>query len=155
MSASHPLILQSLLGRLVDGEDTPAQAGDGLAALREDIRRDMEALLNTRRPHLSWPATMTELDGSILAYGIGDVAGRHFESTMEREAFCAEVALSIRRFDPRLRSVSVKLSEEARGRGVGLRIEAVVDADPVPLSLTFATQLDPALRRLSVEELPS
>lgn len=155
MPAADPLILLPLLDRLLEGDDPSAQAGDGLAALRENIRRDMEALLNTRRPPLSWPATMTELDGSILAYGIGDVAGRHFESAAEREAFCTEVASAIRRFDPRLRSVSVRLAEQTRGRGVGLRIEAVVDAEPLPLALTFATQLDPALRRLSVEELSS
>jgi hypothetical protein len=51
--------------------------------------------------------------------------------------------------------VSVRLTEESPGRGFGLVIEAVLDTDQLPLALTFGTKLDPALQRMSVEEILS
>jgi type VI secretion system protein ImpF len=155
MAIPHLPVLVPLLDRLLAGEGTLLATDGGVLALRENVRRDLEALLNTRRPSLSWPATMTELDGSILAYGIGDIAGRHFESVVERNAFCAEVSTAIARFDPRLKAVTVRLAEEAPGRGFGLVIEAILEAEPLVLPITFGTKLDPALRRMSVEEVVS
>jgi type VI secretion system protein ImpF len=155
MAISQLPSLVPLFVRLVAGEDALPTTGAGILALRESVRRDLEALLNTRRPPLSWPVALKELDGSILAYGIGDIAGRHFEAAAERSAFCTEVASAIARFDSRLKAVSVRLTEESPGRGFGLVIEAVLDTDQLPLALTFGTKLDPALQRMSVEEILS
>lgn len=155
MAISQLPSLVPLFVRIVAGEDALPTTGAGILALRESVRRDLESLLNTRRPRLSWPATMTELDGSILAYGIGDIAGRHFESAAERSAFCTEVAATIARFDTRLTAVAVRLTEKSPGLGFGLVIEAVLDTGQLPLALTFGTKLDPSLQRMSVEEILS
>lgn len=155
MAIPHLPGLVPLFDRLLAGEDALLTTDGGILALRESVRRDLEALLNTRRPRLSWPATMTELDGSILAYGIGDIAGRHFESVAERSTFCTEVAAAIARFDTRLKAVAVRLTEKSPGLGFGLVIEAVLETGQLALALTFGTKLDPSLQRMSVEEVPS
>ena len=61
-----PIVRQSLLDRLIDDEpDKIAETGlspaESIAALRRNVRRDLEALLNTRRRWRSWPESYSEL----------------------------------------------------------------------------------------------
>jgi type VI secretion system protein ImpF len=72
---TEPVAQLSLLDRLIDEEpdklrDPPLSSTESIAALRRSVRRDLEALLNTRRRWRSWPETYTELGVSPLGYGI-------------------------------------------------------------------------------------
>ncbi len=74
-------ILPSLLDRLSGNIDS--RNGDDLAQstaqLRQSVRRDVEKLLNTRWRCLHWPPDLTELDDSLVNYGIPDFSGAAFE----------------------------------------------------------------------------
>ena len=149
----------SLLDRLVDLNPTDAtdqnvSYTDSLAALREAVRRDLEALLNTRRAALEWPAQLRELGRSVVSYGVGDVSGQHMSDTTERERFRASVELAIRTFEPRFQSFSVTLDggNDEINRKLGLRIEALMHADPVPQSLIFNSVVEPSTQHFRVAE---
>lgn len=139
-----------MLDRLID--DAPDQerdpvlsAADTVAALRNSVRRDLEALLNARRRWRSWPAYMTQLATSPIGYGIPDFAAGTFGDAQRREELRQEIEAAVRRFEPRFLSVRVRLIE-AQDRleaTLRLRIEAVLHAEPAPEAVTFDTLVDP------------
>jgi type VI secretion system protein ImpF len=146
-----PARVQSpLLDRLIDDapdqqRDPPVSAGDSLVALRNSVRRDLEALLNARRRWRSWPAHMTQLATSPLGYGIPDFASGAFNEARRREELRSEIEETIRRFEPRFLSVRVHLvdTQERLETTLRLRIEAMLHAEPAPEAVTFDTLVDP------------
>ena len=72
-----------LLDRLLDDapdreHDVSMSATDSMMALRNSVRRDLEALLNARRRWRSWPAHLGQLATSPIGYGIPDFASGAF-----------------------------------------------------------------------------
>ena len=119
--------------------------GEALAMLRRSVRRDIEALLNARRRWRSWPLDLAELNVSPLNYGIPDCTGGRFHGTNEREMLRREIEDTIRRFEPRFRSVRVTLAsnDEKKEATLRLRIDALLHAEPAPEPISFDTVLDP------------
>jgi type VI secretion system protein ImpF len=139
-----------LLDRLIDDapdqdRDPSVSATDSMIALRNSVRRDLEALLNARRRWRSWPAHLTQLATSPIGYGIPDFASGAFNDARRREELRIEVEDTIRRFEPRFLSVRVQLidTHERLETTLRLRIEAVMHADPAPEAVTFDTLVDP------------
>ncbi len=146
-----------LLDRLID--EAPEQTQDeamspsvALDRLRRSVRRDVETLLNARRRWRSWPAGLTELAVSPLNFGIPDCTGGKFHGTGEREQLRREIEETIRRFEPRFRSVRVTLTsaEDKLDATLRLRIEALLHAEPAPEPVTFDTIIDPATAEIVV-----
>ncbi len=143
-----------LLDRLIDDapdqqQDRAVSAADSMVALRNSVRRDLEALLNARRRWRSWPAHMTQLATSPIGYGIPDFASGAFSDARRREDLRMEIEATIRRFEPRFLSVRVTLidAQDRLETTLRLRIEAVVHAEPAPEAVTFDTLVDPEYRR--------
>ncbi len=139
-----------LLDRLIDDapdqeRDPALSAADSMIALRNAVRRDLEALLNARRCWRSWPSRLTELATSPLGYGIPDFASGAFNDAGRREELRIEIEDTIRRFEPRFLSVRVQLvdTRERLETTLRLRIEAVLHAEPAPEAVTFDTLVDP------------
>ncbi|HEX3400046.1 MAG TPA: type VI secretion system baseplate subunit TssE [Acetobacteraceae bacterium] len=139
-----------LLDRLIDDapdqeRDVPSSAGDSMIALRNSVRRDLEALLNARRRWRSWPTRLTQLATSPMGYGIPDFASGAFSDARRREELRLEIEDTIRRFEPRFLSVRVQLidNKEHLETMLRLRIDAVMHADPAPEAVTFDTLVDP------------
>ena len=139
-----------LLDRLIDDapdqtRDPPVSVADTMAALRQSVRRDLEALLNARRRWRSWPKSLTELPASPLGYGIPDFASGAFNDAKRREELRLEIEDTIRRFEPRFLSLRVHLIDghEQLESTLRLRIDAVMHAEPAPEAVTFDTLLDP------------
>ena len=139
-----------LLDRLIDDapdqqRDTAMSATDSMIALRNSVRRDLEALLNARRRWRSWPTSMPQLATSPIGYGIPDFASGAFNDAQRREELRREIEDTIRRFEPRFLSVRVNLidTKDRLETTLRLRIEAVMHADPAPESVTFDTLVDP------------
>jgi len=145
-----PRVQLPLLVRLFDdspdqARDPPASLGDAMAALRDAVRRDLEALLNARRRWLSWPAHMGELATSPLGYGIPDFTSGAFNDPRRREELRLEIEDTIRRFEPRFLSVRVALAEHADplSSTLRLRIDGVLKAEPAPEAIAFDTIINP------------
>ena len=146
-----------LLDRLIDlapdqARDPGSQSGDSLVTLRNSVRRDLEALLNTRRRWRSWPASLTELAVSPIGFGIPDFSAGAFNDTQQREELRVEIEETIRRFEPRFLSVRVVLRNAASEleAALRLRIDAVLHAEPSPEPVSFDTFFDPSVDEVIV-----
>jgi type VI secretion system protein ImpF len=140
-----------LIDRLIDEapektQDAPISPSEAMVILRRSVRRDIEALLNSRRRWRSWQTTFKEISVSPLNYGIPDCTAGRFHGASERDVLRREIEDTIRRFEPRFRSVRVTLSaqDERKEATLRLRIQAVLHAEPAPEPISFDTIVDPA-----------
>ncbi|HVJ51865.1 MAG TPA: type VI secretion system baseplate subunit TssE [Aliidongia sp.] len=139
----------SLLDRLMDAEperprDAPISAAESVAQLRRSVHRDVEALLNARRPWRSVPDEMKALRLSPLGFGIPDFTAGAFNDRRQREILRAEIEDTIRRYEPRLTQVQVQLADDGDllRATLHLRIDALLRMDPAPEPIIFDTTVD-------------
>jgi type VI secretion system protein ImpF len=148
-----PSVLDRLLDDRPDERQDPARSrGQNLAMLRDAVRRDLEALLNTRRRCISPPRGLNELSTSLVEYGVPEFLSINAQSAEAREEFRLEVEQAIRRFEPRFQTVSVKLVEDPAqlDRTLRFRIDALMHAEPAPEYVSFDSTLNPGTHSFSV-----
>ena len=150
MANPEVTFLPSVLDRLLDdGPNTvaarPRSRAQQLLELRNAVRRDLEALLNSHQCCFVLPAELAELPKSLLEYGIPDFLTMNVVAESAREKFRASVEDAIRRFEPRFKMVRVTLVEDtAADRTLRFRIEALMYAEPAPERVSFDSLLDPS-----------
>ena len=132
----------SFIDRLAS--DDPS-SGHSLPALREGLRRDLEALLNTRRRMLSLPPELDALEGSLLDYGLDDFTNESHASKEFQDEFVESVERLLRRFEPRLGRFEVKVLADGDqlDRTLRFRITGVVTLAGSPHELHFDSHVDP------------
>ncbi|UAJ11312.1 type VI secretion system baseplate subunit TssE [Glacieibacterium megasporae] len=130
----------SVLDRL--SEVVPGRA---VTAQREGIRRDIEALLNTRRRMLTSPAELDELEGSLLDYGLDDFTHESQMSEGFRDEFVESVERLVRRFEPRLTRFAVTIvpDQDQLDRTLRFRITGLVTLSGVAQEMQFDSHVDP------------
>jgi type VI secretion system protein ImpF len=148
-----------LLDRLVDAEpseqsDRPLSAAGAMDTLRASICRDLEELLNTRRRWRSWDPNLTELERSLVGYGLPDFASGAFNDPRRREELRLLIEACIGRFEPRIAGLRVTLLEAAdRVSGtLRLRIDALLRAEPAPEPIAFDTVVDLLTKNVTILE---
>ncbi|MDP9592330.1 type VI secretion system baseplate subunit TssE [Shinella oryzae] len=149
----------SVFDRLIDpspdlSNDPLESAAQRFSRLKEIFRRDLEAILNTRRWVHTTPKPLGELSDSLLNYGVSDFIGASVITTGERERMALAIEETIARTEPRFHDVHVEVLEPADGieRVLHMRICAVVTLSEGARPLTFETALDPSTRHFSVSE---
>jgi type VI secretion system protein ImpF len=141
-------VQQPLIDRLQD--DHPELAGDptltradSLRLLKDSVRRDLEALLNTRRVGQGDPEAMPEVARSILYYGIPDLSsmGRDSPEVLTRLARSLEQIIAMH--EPRLDNVRIMVAPRDAGPLSEVRfiVEAMLRLDPSPERVSFDTVL--------------
>ena len=158
MSAGQPVKL-SIIDRLIDDNPgvqreiapTSAQAQRDLYAA---VRRDLEALLNTRQRVAGLPNGMPGLEQSLVNYGIPDFTGINLSSLASRQKFVRLIEAVIRRYEPRFKSIRVGLLDNAEplDRTLRFRIDAVVYAEPTPEKVVFDSALEPVTGNVRVRD---
>ena len=153
---TQPLVA-SVLDRLLDDDpaaaaDPPKSRGQYLVELRQRLRRDVEALLNTHQCWRALPRELSELRQSLLAYGMPNFLGLTATSKAAREEFRIEIETLLRDFEPRFKKVSVTLlaNPDDIERTLRFRIDALVQADPDLEPVSFDSMLEPVHRRFAV-----
>lgn len=149
----------SLLDRLLD--DDPALSREPahlrhptLAKLKQDVRRDLESLLNTRVRNVVWSPKLDHLDVSLLNYGLPDYGSMNLAAAEERQKFCRLIENVILAFEPRLMEVKVvpHSAEEPLDRTFRFRIEALLRVDPAPEPVLFDSHLDPGTGNFDIQK---
>jgi len=155
--ADQPLI-PSVIDRLVDDEPDRQQEpvksrNQVLRELKQSVRRDLENLLNTRWRCAPLPPHLSELELSLVNYGIPDIAGADLGSAEQREEFRRTLEGAIRRFEPRFQTVAVEVLENAEpgDRVLRFRINALLRVDPAPEPVVFRSAVEPATGSIEVE----
>jgi type VI secretion system protein ImpF len=151
-------LVPSVLDRLLDEDpSTRREAGKPrhqvLREVKMSVRRDLEALLNTRRRALGWPAELTELEKSLVNYGLADFTGANMGSVGERERLCRMIGEAIGNWETRFKSVDVRLQESADqlDRTLRFRIDALLHASPAPEPIVFDSAMQPTTGTIEVK----
>ena len=137
------LFAQSLMERLSEKQEPPHTQAGSLRFLKEAIRRDLEGVLNTRKPMLQELERYREACGTVLQYGLEDFSALPESS----EGHLPELQKAIKRclaeFEPRLLDVEVNLqSSPLEKREIRLQIEARLPLYPSVEVVYFDTILD-------------
>jgi type VI secretion system protein ImpF len=142
-------VQQSILDRLVDESrdnrtDPPLSRAESIRRLKTAIRRDIEWLLNTRRPIVPIPASYSEVNASVLAFGMPDVTSMQVGTPQDEKRLLAALELAISHFEPRLVDVRVRSHERPRGRihTLHFQIEGMLLIEPAPEHISFDTFLE-------------
>ena len=143
---SHRGLVPSVLDRLMpqaNRSSSPTRSeGASLEQMVETVRRDLEALLNTRQSQGDLPTCYEELTHSVFTFGIPDVL---ILTTMAQDRggeIGPLIAELIERFEPRLRDVQVILADkDPLGREIRFHIEGRLRVEPYP-ELGFETVLE-------------
>ena len=76
----------SLVDRLIDLEprnkDVRQETSKSLRQLKAGLRRDLEWLLNARRPPVDLPQGSDEVERSVFYYGLPDISNLAFSSSV-------------------------------------------------------------------------
>ncbi len=155
-------LLPSVLDRLLDdspGEtrEAPRSRSQMLRELKHSVRRDLENLLNSRRPPRELPDDLPELRRSLVSYGVPDVTDLEGAGGGAREALRLTIEEAIRQFEPRFKSVAVELLDNAEplDRTLRFRIRAMIWAEPAPELAVFDTSVEPATGTIAVQGAPT
>ena len=150
----------SILDRLLDDEPhNQAETDPGqhqlVKQLRNSVRRDLEALLNTRYHVIKPPDDLQEVDKSLLNYGMPDLATINITDSKKRAEFTAKLQKTLVEFEPRFKSVKVSYidNKDDTDRTLHFRIDAVIYADPLPQVVVFDSVLESVTRTVSVKEI--
>lgn len=149
----------SILDRLIDNEphiqvESEMSRHQKIKQLRNSVRRDLEALLNSRFRLLEPPEEFTELQNSLLNYGLPDLATINITDLDKKREFTRNLEKVLRTYEPRFKSVKVSYQDnkDSTDRTLRFRIDATLYADPSPEVVIFDSILEPASRMINVEE---
>lgn len=150
----------SILDRLIDDEphlkkEVAKGKEQNIEQLRMSVRRDLERLLNTRYRVVEPSEDFTNLEHSILNYGLPDLATVNTLDIAKKTEFTSNLEKLLREFEPRFKSVHVKFTENKNKSDRTLRfsIEATIYATPYPEVVIFDSILEPVTRTVNVEEV--
>ena len=140
-------MVASLLDRLIDRDEERRPLA---VTIREGLRRDMEAMLNSRRWMTSWPRELEELDRSLVNYGLDDLVNESLSSSEFVDRFIEQVELLVRRLEPRIGrfEVTVLPNKDELDRTLRFRISGLVMLDGERQELMFDSHVDPVRSHL-------
>ena len=148
------------MDRLIDDDpqqrlETQKPFGAILKEIKINIRRDLENLLNTRLYRQHALDNYSELDKSIVNYGLPDFSRVQFDSEDDREQFRWLVQSIITKYEPRFQRVDVEISPTGEGyeRTLYLKISAVLMVEPDPVPLIFDSRVRTVDRAVRLREL--
>jgi type VI secretion system protein ImpF len=145
--ANAPLRLP-LLDRLIDEEpkaksEGPMNRSTSLARLKTAVRRDLEALLNTRRTPDILPEGCVEILRSVYYYGLPDITSMPSNYLYEQSKLVQSIETAVKTFEPRLDGVRVSLVPVA---GVSRTLRFVIDGmlriDPLPEHVVYDASIE-------------
>jgi type VI secretion system protein ImpF len=155
--AGERVLARSVLDRLVDNSpdlksDPPVSLAEQVREMREAIRRDIEALLNTRRRPNSPPAALSDLGDALVNYGVDGMVSANLFTDEAKARLARIIERRIATFETRLAHVRVTIltNRTITDRALRLRIEAsfrLIDGMP-PIS--FESVIDPSTQRFLV-----
>ncbi len=156
--AGNEVLRPSILDRLTDTSKkstTQSFEGIGVRELKQAVARDLEWLLNTRI-WLPWQLDrLEEASSSILAYGMPDLSTFSWTVAEDARAIARKIEEAIRTFEPRLLSRSIKCevlpSDDVSDFRLRIRIEAILDVEPINEPVLFDTGIDVAGGGLRIE----
>ncbi len=130
----------SLLDRLTDSD------------ARSSLRRDLTALLNTRRQERGLDPSFEQAADSVLTFGVVDFTSYNLNSSIDQERVRCSVERAVRQFEPRLTRVTVSIEQpEPLHPTLSLHIEAELQGEAKTSTINIDASLERASRRIVVQ----
>ncbi len=136
------LVTQSLIDRLCDVEEWPATRANSMRMYRECVKRDVEYLLNSRRPPIPQMPFYPRASTSVMNYGLPDM-NSFSGSGNEHNALLMAILQTLRNFEPRIQNVRVFLvRSDTLTRSLRFHIEGRLQFDTMVEEIQFDTLLE-------------
>jgi type VI secretion system protein ImpF len=153
-------LMLSFFDRLIDdspdnGQDAEPTRSSLYAQVREALKRDLEVVLNARRRFLSPPPHLTHLSESLFTFGMSDFTNENVRSADFQREFRLHVLDLIKRLEPRLTSVDVRMLEgkDEFDRALRFRIQgALLLGEGEREEIIFNSYMDALERNVVVEK---
>lgn len=154
MKGSAPTLFDKLMGDNSRGLFQGVVRHLSIDELKDEVARDLEALLNTRSVFSDdLLSKHPACSRSIISYGLKDFAGMSLASTDDRAAICASLVSAINLHEPRLRQVSASL-EIHRGSinrlNFSIKALLIVNQDHEPVN--FDAMLQPSSLQYAIRK---
>jgi len=150
----------SILDRLIDENPDVNNTLDRnyqhkLINLKNCVKRDLESLLNTRYKITSVSDDSSEINNTILNYGLPDLATINFTDNEKKQAFIKKFESILKQFEPRFKSIKITYIDNSNvlDRTLKFRINATLYADPYPEIIVFDSILEPVTRYINIKEI--
>jgi len=144
----------SFLDRLILQPDATRRAGSGLnlQEVKSRLVRDLESLLNTRRPRDGeFDPAYERSAQSVLNFGLSDLSAFSLASPENRRAISEALEMAIVRHEPRLKQVQVTLADGAGPNGrLQFQIHAYLQLNELREPVNFDAMLNPISRHCEV-----
>lgn len=123
-------------------------------ALLSEVRRDLQALLNTVQLNSTQDLSdFPEVENSVLNYGLPDLSV-HVVDTIRIEQLAVDIRKALIRFEPRMdpRTLVVERDRDFEKDNLKVRflIKAEIRCDPVRVGSEFVADVDPAFGRIRI-----
>jgi type VI secretion system protein ImpF len=140
---SELLITQSLVDRLTQTDQWPETRASSISMYRESMKRDLEWLLNTRKPVIveleNYPLTAS----SVLNYGLPDLHSFDGSAGKEHNALTVALEKCIRVYEPRISQPRVFLTRtDLLSRSLRFHIEGQIVFENLEEEIKFDTVLE-------------
>jgi len=140
---SELLVTQSLLDRLSDTDQWPDTRASSIAMYRDSLKRDLEWLLNTRKPVMPVLERYPMARDSVLNFGLPDLHSFDGSAGHEQNALIAALERCIRTFEPRISEPRVILTRsDSLSRSIKFHIEGQVVYENMDEEIKFDTVLE-------------
>jgi type VI secretion system protein ImpF len=136
------LVTQSLLDRLCDVDDWPTTRHNSMRLYRECVKRDVENLLNSRRPPIPDLHSYPRAALSVVNYGLPDINSYSASGTDQNSLLNAMVQ-TLRTFEPRIQNLRVQVARsDTLTRSLRFHIEGRLQFDTTMEDIQFDTVLE-------------
>ena len=140
---SEILITQSLVDRLLDTDQWPETRAASISMYRDSIKRDLEWLLNTRKPVMPELESFPLTAASVLNFGLPDIHSFDGSAGKEQNALTAALERCIQTFEPRIKLPRVYLTRsDLLSRSLKFHIEGQVLFENMEEEIKFDTVLE-------------
>ncbi|MGM5012231.1 type VI secretion system baseplate subunit TssE [Rhizobium sp. 969_B3_N1_2] len=152
------VLSRSILDRLIDeapdrAADPPMSFVDQVREVREAIRRDLEALLNTRRCPTTPPTALSELRDALVSYGVDGIVSANLMTDQAKLKLAEAIERRVALFETRLADIKVTIlkSRTMTERALRMRIQATFRLHEGMPPISFESTIDPSTQRVLVE----
>lgn len=152
------VLSRSILDRLIDeapdrAADPPMSFVDQVREVREAIRRDLEALLNTRRCPTTPPTALSELRDALVSYGVDGIVSANLMTDQAKLKLAEAIERRVALFETRLADIKVTIlkSRTMTERALRMRIQATFRLHEGMPPISFELTIDPSTQRVLVE----
>jgi type VI secretion system protein ImpF len=137
------LVTQSLLDRLMDVDEWPTTRASSMRMYRDSLKRDVEWLLNTRRPVIENLQGLPRASASVINYGLPDINSFTGSADRDDNALMLALVQTLRDFEPRIQAPRVSMvRNDSASRHIRFHIDGRIVFDSVPEDISFDTVLE-------------